>query len=233
MKVLSFDVGIKNLAYCLLDDTHMTIEDWNILNISPDPVCEHQMKDGSCDKSAKFVITDNEHNKSVCQKVCPGHQKLKMYQEWTCKKIPKIKNPTLEIGKNIVRLLDMNPHLVDVDVVLIENQPALKNPTMKSIQMLVYGYFLVKGISTEKPVANIVMINARNKLKAYKGPEISCDITDKYKKTKYLGIKYCEHMIHDNEYISDEWRDLFQQSKKRDDLSDAYLQGMYWLLISG
>ena len=73
------------------------------------------------------------------------------------------------------------------------------------------------------------MINARNKLKAYKGPAISCDISDKYKKTKYLGIKYCDHMIHENEYISEELRDLFRNSKKQDDLSDAYLQGMYYI----
>jgi len=180
------------------------------------------MKSGQCDKSAKFTIQGGK-------KLCPGHQKLKMYQQCTCKKIPKTKNPTLEIGKNIVRLLDMNPHLIDVDVVLIENQPALKNPTMKSIQMLVYGYFLVKGISTVSPIEDIEMINARNKLKAYKGPVISCDIKDKYKRTKYLGIKYCEYMINDNEHISKEWRDIFSRSKKQDDLSDAYLQGMYWL----
>ena len=40
MKLLSFDVGIKNLSYCLLDDKDYTIEDWGIINISVDPVCE-------------------------------------------------------------------------------------------------------------------------------------------------------------------------------------------------
>lgn len=224
MKVLSFDVGIKNLAYCVIDDKNMTIDDWNILNISPEPVCEHHMKSGRCDKSAKFVIQD-----AGDKRLCPCHQKLQMYQGTTCKKIPKTKNPTLAIGKNIVRLLDLNPHLVEVDVVLIENQPALKNPTMKSIQMLVYGYFLVKGVSVESPLENIEMVNARNKLKAYQGPEIPCEIKDKYKRTKYLGIRYCEQMIHENKAISDKWRDIFKASKKKDDLSDAYLQGMYWL----
>ena len=56
MKLLSFDVGIKNLAYCLIDETHQTIEDWGILNISSEPVCEHQMKDRCCDKTAKFIV---------------------------------------------------------------------------------------------------------------------------------------------------------------------------------
>ena len=54
MKILSFDVGIKNLSFCLLNDG--IIEDWGILNICTDDVCDHCSKDGKqCDKSAKFI----------------------------------------------------------------------------------------------------------------------------------------------------------------------------------
>ena len=76
----------------------------------------------------------------------------------------------------------------------------------------------------------IEMVNARTKLKAYQGPEIECTITDKYKRTKYLGIEYCKWMIHQNIKIDDKYRKLFEESKKKDDLSDAYLQGIYWLI---
>ena len=74
------------------------------------------------------------------------------------------------------------------------------------------------------------MINARNKLKAYKGEPIECKIKDKYKKTKFLGIEYCKIMIQDNEKIKEEYKNLFDNSKKQDDLSDSYLQGIFWLL---
>ena len=221
MKVLSFDVGIKNLAYCLLDDANDTIEDWGILNISADPVCEHQMKDRCCEKSAKFIV-DGAY-------LCPSHRNLKKYRECKAKKVPKSKNLLLLIGKNIAKLLDSKPLFLEVDAVIIENQPALKNPTMKSIQMIVYSYFLVKGISTTQPLETIELINARNKLKAYKGPPVSCEIKDKYKRTKFLGIQYCRHMIHENTDILETYRIQFQESKKKDDLADAYLQGMYWL----
>ena len=223
MKVLSFDIGIKNLAYCVIEDTTHTIESWGILNISAEESCSHVSKGSlvSCENTAKY------RSGETC--LCPSHHKLKMYQELTCKKIPKVKNPTLEIGKNIARLLDTHPEFLEVDLVLLENQPALKNPTMKSVQMLVYGYFLVKGIMTDSPIQNIQMINARNKLKAYQGPPIPCDIKDTYKKTKYLGIKYCESMITQNKDISEEWLTLFSSSRKKDDLSDAYLQGMFVL----
>ena len=42
MKVLSFDVGIKNMAYCILhiDNSNVEIVDWNIINLM-DEVIEH------------------------------------------------------------------------------------------------------------------------------------------------------------------------------------------------
>ena len=39
MKILSFDVGIKNLSFCLLNDT--VIENWGILNISADNILSY------------------------------------------------------------------------------------------------------------------------------------------------------------------------------------------------
>ena len=57
------------------------------------------------------------------------------------------------------------------------------------------------------------MINARNKLKAYDGDKIDCDIKDlKYKKTKFLGIKYCENMISNED---SEFKMIFKESKKK------------------
>ena len=34
MKYLSFDVGIKNLAYCCIDENDKTISQWGILNLN-------------------------------------------------------------------------------------------------------------------------------------------------------------------------------------------------------
>ena len=130
----------------------------------------------------------------------------------------------------MVQLLNDKPDFLNVDVIIIENQPALKNPTMKTIQMLLYSYFLVNGVTVEeKPLNNIEMINARNKLKAYNGPTVECEIKDKYKRTKFLGVKYCDIMINENSKIDEKYKKMFKDSKKKDDLSDAYLQGIYWL----
>ena len=89
MKILSWDVGIYNLSYCVLESIENKIDilDWDIIN-----------------------LIDNEEMK---------------------------KNRTL-IFENIPRKLYEKSNLLDVDIVVIENQPSLKNPQMKSIQMILY-----------------------------------------------------------------------------------------------
>jgi hypothetical protein len=229
MKILSFDVGIKNLSFCLLNDG--VIEDWGILNICTDDVCEHcNSKTGQrCDKSVKFVCKGGKFTDKELFQVCSSHKKLKQYSDKKFKCVPKKKNPILDQGKNIVKKLQEKDNFLDVDLVVIENQPALKNPTMKSIQMMLYTYFLIQGVTDNKSnIDNIELINARNKLKAYNGPKIECDINDRYKKTKFLGIEYCKYMIVDSNQDK-QWINLFTQSKKKDDLADAYLQGIYVL----
>lgn len=215
-KILSFDVGIKNLAYCLLDSDDKSILDWGILNISVDPVCDHKAKGKCCDKSASKTDKDGF-------KLCTSHSKLKMYKDKKLKNIKKIDNHMFHMGKKIIKTLDEKENFSEVDIVCIENQPALKNPTMKSVQMIIYSYFLMKEIN------DIQMINARNKLKVYKGPKIECDIKETYKKNKFLAIKYCDYMIRENSKIDKKHHDLYDSSKKKDDLSDSYLQGIYYI----
>ena len=47
-------------------------------------------------------------------------------------------------NKKMVQELDKHPNFLECDSVIVENQPSLKNPTMKSIQMMVYSYFLIR-----------------------------------------------------------------------------------------
>jgi len=218
MKILSFDVGIKNLAYCLLDTEDKSILDWNIINISVDTTCDHIIKGKCCDKTATKIIKDGEF------KLCTGHTKLKCYKDKKMKNPPKLENRMLSLGKQIVKKLDEKINFLNMDVVCIENQPALKNPTMKSVQMIIYSYFLMNGQAKD-----IQMINARNKLKVYTGPKIECDIKESYKRNKVLAIKYCDYMIRENIHIDKVYHKLYDDSKKKDDLSDAYLQGIYYI----
>jgi hypothetical protein len=212
MKLLSWDIGIYNLSYCILEkkEEQIKIIDWDIVN-----------------------LVDNEEFK---------------------------KNRSL-IFENIPRKLNEKPQLLDVDIVVIENQPSLKNPQMKSIQMIVYSYFLILGKiignSTQSYIDTIDFCSASNKLKVYDGPPIileekkkrkskennllddsaqkkveEIEIKEKkkgssvkYADKKRLAIEYAKYYVQQNpDYI-----DFFNQHKKKDDLADSFLQGLYYL----
>jgi len=218
MSILSFDIGIKNLCYCQLS-SDKKIEDWKIINISNDKPCEHILRNKSqCCKPGTFLNNG--------KMLCTSHSKNKSYSN--IKKFKNKENSLFHISQNLVKELDkLNIGKRNIKDILIENQPALKNPTMKSIQMIVYTYFLIHGIcDKDSSIEKLEMINARNKLKVYDGPPIECDIKEKYKRNKWLAVKYCNYMIQNDKDI---FIKLFDESKKKDDLSDSYLQGIYYI----
>ena len=215
MIYLSFDVGIKNLAYCKLTEDKNII-DWGIINLNENPICQVHLKK-PCEKQATYYVKDDENIKYCCT----SHSK----------KFKKIKKMNVNHDLNklsqicITKLRKLN--LKDVNYVLIENQPALKNPVMKSIQMIIYTFFVIEGImNKESLIENIHMVNARNKLKVYKGPKIECNKKGKYAQNKFLSVEYTKKMIENEE---NNFKNTFNLSKKKDDLADAYLQGIYWI----
>lgn len=230
MRILSWDVGIHHLSYCVLEQNDETkkidVLHWGIIDLVDTP-----------------------------------EQK---------------KNVTL-IYENIPKKFDALPQLLDgIQKVCIENQPTLKNPTMKTIQIIIYSYFLIRGRTDGKsPIDQISFISATNKLKVYDGPPVDPDLYTKsgnLKKTpkggkppkgqplildymeqneeeevsappedeekpktgsavcygdkKKLAILYTREMIK-KDYS--QFLNYFESNKKKDDLSDSFLQGVYVL----
>ena len=109
---------------------------------------------------------------------------------------------------------------------------------MKTIQYIIYCYFSLLKY-WDKIIDNVVLVNASLKTKThdYK-PEIQIKMDetqktknvkgfrrDKYKMNKQTSIEICKNYIKDDIYLCD----IFDNNKKKDDLSDACLQAVSYI----
>lgn len=223
MQLLSFDVGIKNLAYCILNDSK-DICDWNVINIIDNDesiICSCNNKSGSkCKSKASFYCINDKSKIGYCKKHSKNIDNLIPI---VTRKIKKIS--VNEISELLFTSLDKYPNMLNVNIVLIENQPCLMNPMIKTVQVLLYSYFVIKGKLNDKSRINKVQfINAKNKLSFYDGPKIEQMSTNKYTQRKKEGIEVCKYILADNNYFN-----FFLSHKKKDDLADSYLQGLWFL----
>jgi len=260
---LAFDIGIKNLAYCLMD-ADSKIKDWGIIDLTNGPITKRKcnyLGDDGCKHPAKCcnLIDKSKLYCGVHKKKVPKDELLDLnkfrcsttkckfaakYRNpdkilYACKKHSKDlgaeleevfqkganKIPILEIGRTIFKRLAEYPQFLEADHVIIENQPVLKNPTMKSVQMILFAFFISNESKTKK-FKNISLVSASNKLKVFKG-EINPDITqikDKYKRNKAMAIEHCVKILEADCEMNQTHIDFFNTYKsKRDDLADAYL----------
>ena len=202
MKILSWDIGIYNCSYILVEVIPKSNETDSL---------EVIVNSSEQNSSGKFIINDWDIVNFL------DDEKMK-------------KNRTL-LFQNIPKKLDEIPELLNVDIVLIENQPSLKNPQMKSVQMILYSYFLIKGDNLK-----IEFISATNKLKIIKNNETLNEMIDEiklktknsYLQKKKISIAYCERLLNENDNYKN-YLDFYKNNKKKDDLADSFLQCLYYV----
>lgn len=174
--ILSFDIGIKNMAYCLMNDEGIII---------------------------KLGILDISNNKN---------------------KLDDVGNILIEkLNELIIEIEEYNRN--DLLEVLIENQPSLLNPVMKSIQMIVYSYFLIRnvdGIIKNK----IELVSPSRKLIYMKeNNDINLIFEKTYKNNKKNSIDFVMNYLNKNE-LNKKWIDYLKIIKKKDDISDTIIQAL-------
>jgi hypothetical protein len=140
-----------------------------------------------------------------------------------------------ELYINLIRALDNRPNLLDVDIVLIEKQPSF-NPKMRIIAGCLQTYFYIRGVvdRLENPIKSVEFFSPKHKLKCYEGPALDISskngkvVKGKYAQTKKMGVAIARTKL--EEYSEPvEMIEFFEKNKKKDDLSDCYLQALTYL----
>jgi hypothetical protein len=271
MKILSIDVGIKNLSYCLFETQssepetkHIKVLKWDNIDLSEKNnfKCIEVDKNGLCNKPAKF----SKDQKCYCLKHSKKHNYLQLPTEFkeshlkkqklqnlidiadkyklTYEKPPKKSNilgiiqefinnncytPIIKtnatkvdlvtIGRNIQhKFNDIFVDVSSIDTIIIENQIGPIANKMKTIQGMISQYFIMKNNNV-----NIEFVSASNKLKDFL-PNEKID----YKQRKKLGIQTCLSIVN-SDFRFKEWETFVNKHTKKDDLSDCFLQGLWFI----
>lgn len=173
MKILSFDIGIINMAYCIMEDTTKNILHWEVF--------------------------------SLCN------------------------STEIENCKDLVRKLDDRPHILeDIGIVLLERQPKC-NPKMRAMASSLRSYLIVRGFIDKGQKFTLKDYSPKHKLMCWDGPVPKINDKSEYRRRKKLAIYQCEQLIKDQ---SQNVQDIYNDSqKKKDDLSDCYLQCLSYILF--
>lgn len=229
MKYFGSDIGCKNLAYCVFNYDENTkkihIEQWDLIDLR-DCKCDRMKRGGKvCNQTASYYYIDDNNNKHL---TCKTHKNSK------CKKIKNEDNDNLDIYAKNLKLYfnNENHNILDCDRFGIENQPSIKNPKMKSIQMILFSYISF----FKNKNCNIDLIHPKMKTSMI-GKEADNIIKNKknkterkqYLTTKHLGIIFTQYILEHEVDNYNEWIDTFKDKKKQDDLCDSFLHAYYLL----
>ena len=142
----------------------------------------------------------------------------------------------IHIGKSIKRLFDLLPDIDSITNVLIENQISPIANRMKTIQGMLAQYFIMKNDNI-----HIGFVSSSHKLNQFKqiaalreptnalvhdSATESTKTNPHYKAHKSDGITYCQEILEKNATLT-HWN-LSMNTRKKDDLADAFLQGMWY-----
>lgn len=236
MTILTIDIGIKNLSYCIMDcEDHTDISTYkihlwdvyNTLGVSEVYKCKSLQKNGSvCNKKCSFKRTDLESGQVIYS--C----KIHFPKDIIIKNINKVKEKKVKdyllqdiatlFIKKVQDIFNENMELFkSVTSVLIELQLKINN-SAKMMSHILFGKFVEFYKDT---LCKIRFVSASRKLKAYTGPYIECKLKTPYAQRKWLSIKYTTWFL-ENKFCEEQrnlWLNDFLNSQKLDDRADCAL----------
>jgi hypothetical protein len=258
-RILAFDIGIKNLAWCALEenkDTYTVLgwDNYNLLESESNTGSTQKITCSSCSAKATYKHKD----KLTCVRHCiPGFPALRDLSGNLLKKIPAVaimktllaeKNAVkipakkadlqlelenyfslplelkkvsrapdvglVEIHESIRKLIQQQRSLWETcDVILLENQPVFKNPTMKSVQILLFA--TLRDLLQPK-VPSVKFVHAGKKVQGAETGDAG------YKERKAGSEARVDKFFESPSIVGkDLWKSVWEKAKKKSDLADA------------
>ena len=258
--VLSFDIGIRNLAWCLMKktDTTYSVLGWQNYDLLAGEGHETADKKAVC-SACSAKPTYQTSTSLFCVRHCPStHPALRDLSGNLLKKIPDLagirtllgpratpkdlktkaaaveklgEHFSLPIQKAKVKkavetelttihdgmrkfVLDNRAAFSGAKYICLENQPALKNPTMKSVQILLFA--TLRDILQPNP-PQICLVHAGKKVKGAAtgdaGYKARKDGSEERVRESFQKLTFSE---------GTKWKGYFEEHKKKNDLADAF-----------
>ncbi len=220
MKLVSFDIGLRNLAFCVLEGTNrsnLKITHWDLIDVMAESAGHDAPKCFKCKKPANWL--KNSEEVYACGTHKPKTGKAPTKTSLTKKSTETLQAEALHNGvvgttkKELVdRLYTFYTSNIwkKADLIAFEQQP---DKRMLCVQAMMHMWFVCaghkcKGVSATHKLTNIITVQ---------------DATTTYKGRKKTGI------LHAQQLVPLQWKDYMMKHPKKDDLADCFLQGL-WVL---
>ena len=220
--ILSIDVGIKNLALAILsktsnDTSSLKLHAWDLICLLDVP---EQIKCTATTVKSTPCTRWSLNGSDLCK--THGGETVKVSKSSGVKSL----SPYVickRLNCELDAYVEKNGSLLSqVNTIVIEKQPT-ENP-----KMLMVSHFVFARLVHHFPDILVQFVPAYNKLSVYTGPAIQCTLKTAYAQRKYIGIKQMEWYLTQIPGFC-AFKQLFEGSKKKDDLSDCVLQGIWYL----
>lgn len=234
MSVLSIDIGIRHLSLCIMKASDKTdfltyeVLLWGVHDTLEDDTkaCVALQKGGKiCNKVCKYQYHDDEKDGIVF--CCKTHfpktvplEKKNSYRSRIIKDFP-LQDIVNSVLVKLTTIYNDNRPLFDtLEQILIELQPTF-NPSMKLISHVIYGKLVEWFMGSS---CKIKFVRASQKLRAYTGEPIQCNLKGKYNQRKWLSKEYCAYFLEKkfSPGQRDQWLPHFK-AKGTADESDTFL----------
>lgn len=236
--IMGIDVAVKTFAYCVIDNNQ--IIDMNIINfLENNNICSATTKhNNKCSNNSKYKSNNNYYcgiHKPKSNYIILGKCSHILKSGKQCSHKTKFINnhceycnqhapiDSVEYGRPIkeysidfltgiiiksLNLLKYKPTIIN-----IENQPCLKNPLMKTIQIIITTYYKMNN-------SKINIIKADHKFK-WLNLNTTCPKGDtEYDNRKNYSIDTCLNYLKQNNLNN--WIQIIESFKKKDDICDAF-----------